>query len=149
MKTVLERFEEKYIPEPNSGCWLWTASTFKGGYGQFWTGQKYTGAHRASYEMFRGEIAPKMQILHSCDNPLCVNPEHLSVGTNLDNQHDSIKKGKKATFKGETNPTHKLTMEQILIIREDNRPHGLIAKDFCISRSLVSSIKLRKKWKHI
>lgn len=78
-RTTLERFEEKYIPEPNSGCWLWTAGTACG-YGAFkddiWGEQR---AHRVSYRFYKGDIPPGKEIDHLCKVKLCVNPEHLEA----------------------------------------------------------------------
>ena len=75
-------------------CWLWTASTTHKGYGQFQVGTfkspKIRQAHRVSYEIYKGEIPQGYHILHSCDNRICVNPEHLRVGTNTDNTIDRI-----------------------------------------------------------
>ena len=76
----MERFEEKYIPEPNSGCWLWTAST-SNGYGIIKVRGRFRGAHRVSYEIYRGAIPPGFVTDHLCRVPCCVNPDHLEVVT--------------------------------------------------------------------
>lgn len=75
-----------------ASCWLWAAGTYGNGYGQFRVGDKKIGAHRVSYEMFTGDIPPSALVMHSCDNRLCVNPEHLSVGSHKDNTADMIRK---------------------------------------------------------
>lgn len=105
MKTLLDQdqkdyikrlIEERSVPDPNSGCWLWTASTQKSGYGDFRAfGRKHFLSHRASYTVFVGDIPEGMHILHKCDNPSCCNPNHLSVGTNHENILDSMKKGRR------------------------------------------------------
>lgn len=77
-KTVLERFEEKYIPEPNSGCWLWLAMTNGFGYGQFkLSTNERVVAHRFSYQVYKGEIPEGKELDHLCRVRCCVNPDHL------------------------------------------------------------------------
>ena len=88
------RLIDRSIPEPNTGCWLWTASTHEFGYGQIYFRRKVGRAHRLSYFAFKGEIPAGMVIRHTCDQPYCVNPDHLVVGTQRDNIHDSIRSGR-------------------------------------------------------
>ena len=88
VKTTLERFEEKYIPEPNSGCWLWTAATNGNGYGVIRLGPRPASmgyAHRVSYELHKGPIPEGLVIDHLCRVTLCVNPDHLEVVTHREN----------------------------------------------------------------
>jgi hypothetical protein len=102
----MERFWKKVTFEPNSGCWLWTASLSKAGYGQFVLEGIPLKAHRFSYEMLVGEIPRGSIILHKCDNPACVNPAHLRPGSYKDNVQDSIAKGRSSCKRG-----HKFTEE--------------------------------------
>ena len=80
-----ERFESKFIPEPNTGCWLWIAGIAGGGYGSYWNGTKKVSAHRFSYEQTRGPIPQGLEIDHLCRQRLCVNPEHLEAVTHREN----------------------------------------------------------------
>jgi hypothetical protein len=87
---TIARFHAKYIPEPNSGCWLWDGWVNGRGYGRFGKGL----AHRISWELHRGPIPAGMNICHKCDVPPCVNPDHLFLGTQTDNMRDCARKGR-------------------------------------------------------
>ena len=89
--TPLERFEQKFIPS-TSGCWTWTAGLSDKGYGRFTLGKEQY-AHRASWIFYHGNPGA-LDVLHRCDNPKCVNPNHLFLGTHTDNMHDMIRKGR-------------------------------------------------------
>lgn len=106
--TLRERFDAKWIPEPNSGCWLWLGALFVSGYGWFQRGhRKQPGAraNRISWELHRGPIPDGLCVLHRCDNPSCVNPDHLFIGTQLDNIADRDRKGRQA--RGVRHPRHR------------------------------------------
>lgn len=94
-KTAKARFEAKYLAEPNSGCWLWTAALER--YGYFKLDGKQISAHRASFIIYVGPIPENLFVLHQCDNPPCVNPNHLFLGTHQDNVDDMMRKGRHGT----------------------------------------------------
>ena len=144
MKTLQERFEDKVIPDPNSGCWLWTASITSAGHGQFSLNGATVGAHRASYEFHIGQIPEGMWVLHKCDVPSCVNPDHLFLGTHQDNMDDMNVKGR--STHGTKHWAVKLTEGKVLEIRDDRRSCRVIARDYGISHSLVNKIKNYELW---
>lgn len=123
------RFLEKVNVQNDDACWEWIATKNKRGYGSFWHKTRMIGAHRASYLLFRGNIPNGMHVLHKCDNPSCVNPNHLYLGSHQDNMTDKklrgrgIGKGGSNTPKpwasrpGEDNPNSKITQAQVQEIR--------------------------------
>ncbi|UOF77959.1 endonuclease [Caudoviricetes sp.] len=107
MKTSEQRFWAKV--QVTDTCWLWLASTRGAGYGQFWTGERLEDAHRYSYRMHKGAIPQGQVVMHSCDNRLCVNPDHLSLGTQKDNLLDMYAKGRNRaveTYKQQSGDNH-------------------------------------------
>ena len=92
-RLLRDRFEEKYIPEPNSGCWLWTAATLASGYGIISiTRSRFELAHRVSYKLYKGEIPNELEIDHLCKVRCCVNPDHLEAVTYIENLFRARKK---------------------------------------------------------
>lgn len=143
------RFEAKFDPD-ESGCWNWVAYKDKNGYGNFQYLGKSWKAHRISYELYRSKVPDGSLVCHSCDNPSCVNPAHLFLGTPMDNMKDKVTKGRMRGnwIPGKSHGT-KLTELQVLQIRADTRSRPTIAKEYGVSRPLVSLIQRRKIWKHI
>lgn len=92
------RIERLSIPEPNSGCWLWLGSIKANGYGNMGFNGSFTQAHRVSFTAYHGPIMSGNVICHRCDNPSCVNPDHLWQGTPSDNTRDSMAKGRFKKF---------------------------------------------------
>lgn len=93
----LDRFWANVARGADSDCWEWSGARIRNGYGRFWTGEREMKAHRYSYELHVGPIPDGLLVCHSCDNPPCVNPAHLWVGTNDDNMADKKAKGRNPT----------------------------------------------------
>lgn len=153
-KPVLQRFNEKWIPEPYSGCWLWTGSTSPNGYGKLGIeGGKTIYAHRTAWLLLKGNIPDGLCVLHRCDTRACVNPDHLFLGTKLDNTRDAISKGRHSHGPGwplgEQHPSHKLTASQVIEIRRDGRKYKELAKAYGVSLATINAIRQRRKWRHL
>lgn len=146
MKPLKERFFKKV--QKTDTCWLWMAAK-SGGYGQIGYARKLIKAHRVSWEIFRGKIKNNLCVLHKCDNPSCVNPDHLFLGTQKDNAIDRSKKNRGGNLKGIANGRSKLNHNQVIAIRKRVESNSSVAKEFGISPSQVSKIRKRKEWKHI
>lgn len=127
--TVLERFFQKVVKEVD-GCWNWTASTY-GKYGQFNPGEGITSSHRFSWMHHNGEIPQGLFVLHKCDNPICVNPNHLFLGTHQDNMDDMMNKGRGLTGR----PMTEETKTRLLAV--------LIGNKNCLGRKLSDETKAK------
>ncbi len=144
---ILWRFRDKFVTEPNSGCWLWTDATFPNGYGRFKVDGKSLKAHRVSYELHNGLIPEGLHVCHTCDVRVCVNPDHLWLGTNQDNVNDRDAKGRQS--KGSANGQAKLTEEQVWELYHSEDTQREIAAQYGVSPAQVSRIKRKKGWRHL
>lgn len=114
-KTGVPCIDFESMFKKTEGCWEWLGTKCSAGYGCFNCNRKKFLAHRESYKKYKGPIPPGMLVRHSCDNPICVNPDHLSIGTYKDNSDDKVERGRQA--KGESNGFAKLTEKQVLEMR--------------------------------
>lgn len=133
-----------------SSCWEWTAHKNSKGYGRIGQGRAENRAHRLSYRLLVGKIPEGMCVLHKCDNPSCVRPEHLFLGDQAANVRDMVAKGRQ--LYGERVKNSKLTAEDVLGIRRmyaegvGSRELGLL---FGVSQANIGDIVRREMWKHV
>lgn len=145
------RFWRRVLKSEN--CWLWTGSKNNHGYGVLCVHRKAMLAHRFSYALHLGEIQEGLDILHKCDTPACVNPDHLFPGTHKENMLDAAAKGRlKAPppRRGESHPMHRLTKQDIQTIKDLAKSgvrHKEIAARFKTSKSYVSAIYRGVCWR--
>lgn len=165
MKPLEERFLAK-VNKTNT-CWLWAAYKDKKGYGRFSYKradgvQRMITAHRVAYTLYKGHIPKDLFVCHTCDNPPCVNPDHLFLGTNDDNVKDKMKKGRhvaagthcgKAAISGENNSQARLTELVIRKIRvtakHSKTSYKALGKMYGVSFQQISDIVRCKRWKHL
>lgn len=140
------------MPEPNSGCWLWLGHIEQGGYGKARFRRRAYRAHRLSWEAFHGPIQDGLFVCHRCDNPACVNPDHLWLGTHEENMQDMRDKGR-APFgtdqRGESNPFCRLTEEIVRKVRAASGTCPEIAIRFGLNKWTVHDVRARRTWRHI
>jgi hypothetical protein len=146
-----ELFQRKTIRQGD--CWIWQGST-AGKYGKVWRREDQGGtitAHRLSYIHHKGPIPEGMIVMHSCDTPRCVNPDHLSVGTWQDNMHDMAAKGR-AVRRGPTGTScamSKLNDDLVREIRSTNEPIPALAERLGITTRTIHDVRSRKTWRHV
>lgn len=102
---------------------------------------------RYIYECEHGSLSDELFVMHTCDNPTCINPSHLAAGTPLENTRDMVEKGRKPV--GEAVPCAKLTNSDVLDIRKDSRSSAVIARDYGVSKKTIQDVRKRRTWKHI
>jgi hypothetical protein len=148
-KSLEDRFWEKVAIVPFNECWEWIGGKITAGYGSIMgDDRRQHGAHRVCWELVYGKIPRGLWVLHRCDNPSCVNPSHLFVGTYRDNIDDCVDK-KRHSF-GERNGRAKLTSDNAreiagrLMLGEQQRP---LAREFGVSQRLVLNIAKRRAWR--
>lgn len=135
-------------------CWIWTGTSDGRGYGQLTTHNRHYSAHRLSCEIAKGPIPSGLVVMHACDVPPCICPDHLFVGTQSDNIRDMFNKGRfhREYAKGEDVPGHVLTTLQVLETKQllaVGLPERKIAARFEVGRNAIRYIKRGETWRHV
>ncbi len=148
-----EKFMNLVMPEPNTGCWIWIGRFDNNGYGRLSHREKYQVAHRYSFALFNGDFDVKEWVLHKCDNPFCVNPDHLYLGDAKQNMIDRDTRGRQKTQRGSAHKLAKISEADAIQIRalhnSKTYPTRKLARDFGISQCTVMKILKRVAWNHV
>jgi len=152
----IKNFWKKVDVKGEDECWEWTgAKNRKNGYGNIKINYKKYRSHRISWILANGKIPEKMCVCHSCDNPGCVNPNHLFLGTHQDNMNDMINKNRNKIpdNSGEKSGNHKLTEQEVLEIKSKYKwyvyTYKMLSEEYCVNYRTILDIIHRKTWKHI
>jgi hypothetical protein len=177
MITGDRKFDDKCFPVTETGCWLWTGAVTPWGYGKLGRNNRTIVAHRFMWQHVHGDIPEGMFVMHKCDVPACVNPQHLMLGNAAANSADMVAKGRQAHGDragsrvhiesvpradrhwtrrmpglvpvGEANPAAKLTAAAVRAIRADKRTHRQVAAAYGVSMGSIENVRARRTWKHV
>lgn len=144
------RFYKKFNINKKNGCWIWNASSNSAGYGLMRINYEYILAHRLSWMIYKGEIPAGLCVLHNCDIPACVNPDHLFIGSQKENIKDMISKNRNSCGIGEKNGHSILSEKIVLEIRNKYIPKKysmrMLAKEYGVTPQNIFSIVKNKTW---
>jgi hypothetical protein len=150
---LIDRLMAKVEKSQGDGCWIWTGGKTSRGYGSISVNNVNFRVHRVAYELFVGKIPEGMVVMHTCDVPVCVRPDHLLIGTDADNVRDMDAKGRRGITKGESVFGAKLTEAKVLEIRKlyaaGGVSHRKLAEQFGVNTTAIGLIVTRKTWRHI
>lgn len=149
IESLDDRMNKYSFINSETGCIEWSGFKNHDGCGRISVGKRMEMAHRVSWESKNGTIPDGIQVLHKCDNRCCINPDHLFLGTQLDNMVDMNLKGRQVTQRGESSWHAKLTESDVRKIRNDPRTTKQIAAVYGVGFASISKIKTRKTWNHI
>ena len=148
-----DRFWSKVNVLGPDDCWEWQSTCGRGGYGRFTLQGSAIFAHRLAWHLANGPIPGQLCVCHKCDNPPCCNPNHLFLGTQLDNIQDRTTKGRTVSLSGERHYGHKLTEADVIKIRQALRSQTRIKKalaaKFGVTRQNIRRIEIGRTWKHL
>lgn len=140
------------IPDAHSGCWQWIGNSGRKGYGHFTVRSKAVKAHRWIYECVVGSIGAGLVLRHKCDNPNCVNPNHLEPGTLAENMADMVSRGRNPDRQGEKHPLCKMTDEKVRELRRKwsiGVTRSELSRQYGIAEGQVYKITKRINWRHV
>lgn len=150
-RPAVERFWEKVNKNAPNGCWEWAGSRMRSGHGQIHIDGKSKLVHRFAWELNNGPIPDDLEVCHHCDNPCCVNPAHLFLGTQTDNMADMMSKVRQA--RGARHSQAKLTEAQVVEIRRRYVrgviTYKMLAAEYGVGTETIALIIQRKNWAHI
>lgn len=138
----LNRFWQKVNIGSEDSCWEWKAAKTDRGYGSFWLNGSNHRAHRISYILAYGKFDINLCVCHKCDNPGCVNPNHLFLGTESDNNKDRANKGRSVGKR-------KINEQQVKEIRQSNEHYKVLMKKYGLGKSMIYYIKSGEYWKRV
>ncbi len=153
-KSLGDSFAEKFIPEPNTGCWLWIGAIQHRGYGML-MGRRNRKALRATHVSLQlaGRPVPAgLWALHSCDTPSCVNPDHLFHGDRRANTEDRDRKGRNKIVRGSKSPRSQITESKALLIKAgllEGKTQRAVSAQLSVSLHIVKDIARGRTWAHV
>ena len=139
-KPIRPRFDAGYIKDSTTGCWNWKAINRARGYGSIYYKNKYWSANRMSWFLYRGQIPVGKWVCHKCDNPACVNPDHLFLGTASQNALDCVLKKRRPL---------KLTENAVKEIRASTEAHAVLGRRFGVSPVTIRHVRIGFTWTHV
>lgn len=145
---IARRLAAKTSQGPN-GCILFTGTTDRGRYGQFYIGQSKVAAHRVAYALACGPIPSGLLVCHRCDNPTCINTDHLFLGTDLDNNADRSAKNRTHQPFGRVERYRKLTSDDVLRIKTEPKSGRALAAEMGVAPNTVRKVRRGETWKHV
>ena len=147
MRNFINRFWGKIIINPITDCWNWNGCKDKDGYGKLFFLGVHARAHRVSYTIYKGKVMDNYCVLHRCDNPSCVNPNHLFIGTHADNNYDRKRKNRNGNQNGILNNKVKLSQNNVVYILKHKEKKQLeLANMFGVSQTCISKIRNGSRW---
>jgi len=139
-------FHASYVK--GGDCWFWTAQQDKDGYGVMrLKGRRRQKAHRFSYELHKGNLTASTIVRHTCDEPSCVNPDHLLTGNALDNKRDSVERERHT--RGTGHYKAKLTEDDVRVIRASQESGAALGRRYGVSKENIYAIRNGQIWKHV